>query len=623
MTSTNPRSILPACVALGIAQCFVAPVLAQDGATRLDEVVVTATRTAQTQDDTLAAVTVITRADIERLQPASLPDLLRGLPGVSLSNNGGPGKQTSLFLRGTESDHVLFLVDGMKVGSATAGLFSLQDIPVEQIERVEVVRGPFSSLYGSEAIGGVVQVFTRKPQGVFAPNASLTVGSAGLHRESVGFGGRGTRGWGSVSLAHEESDGIDACRGYGFPLFVGCYADQPDLDGYRNDSMALRGGLALGERGEAEVHALNVDARVHYDGFYNEAASEQQAYGARARLDAGDAVALTASVGRSADLTDNFSDGAFMGSFDTRRDQASLQADIRAGQGLVTVGYDWLRDRVDSTEAFPVTERRGRALFGQWQRSFGKHALQASARRDDDSQFGGKTTGSLLWGWDATDALRFTASAGTGYKAPTFNDLYFPFSGNPDLRPESSRSAELGVRGTHGDGGWSASVFDTRIDDLIVYDPGFSTPEHPYGAPRNIDRARVRGAELGGHVDLAGWRIAANATWLHARNLAPGGGRDTSLPRRAPRSARIDVDRRWGNFGVGATAFGASSRFDDVANRTRLSGYGTADLRFDYAFATGWSLQLAARNVFDKRYETAAYYNQPGREWQATLRYSP
>lgn len=589
----------------------------------LDSVVVTATRTAQAPGETLAAASVVERADIERLQPASLPDLLRGLPGVSVANTGGLGKQASLFLRGTESDHVLVIIDGVRVGSATAGIAALQDIPVEQVERIELVRGPFSSLYGSEAIGGVLQVFTRRPKGAFAPQASVSVGSDGFHRESLGFGGRGERGWGSLVLAHEETDGFDACRGFGAPLFVGCFADEPDRDGYRNDSATLRGGFALGERGEVEAHAMAVDARVDYDGFYNRSLNRQRVFGGRVAYDVAGNVALAARVGRSDDLTDNFGNGVFLGYFDTRRDQASLQADIDAGPGLLTVGYDWIRDRVDSNEPFAETSRERNALFGQWQQRLGAHALQAGLRRDDDAQFGGETTGSLRWGWDLSEALRLAASYGTGYKAPTFNDLYYPFSGNPDLLPETSRSVEVGLHGDWSGGEWSANAFQTDAEDLIVFNPGFVTPGTPFGAPRNIEQARIRGVELAGETTLAGWALSGTATWLDARNETAGALEGNELPRRARRSGRIDADRGFGAFSVGATVAGASARYDDAANGTRMGGYATADLRVGYRFTPAWTLQLALRNVFDKRYETVAYYNQPGREWQATLRYSP
>lgn len=184
-------SVLPrrAVLAVGVSLC-VTNLAQAEAATDLDQIVVTASRTAQTQDQTLAPVTVIDRAQIERRQVNSLQDLLRGEAGVSLANNGGPGKATSLFLRGTEADQVVVLIDGVRIGSATAGGAALQDLPIEQIERIEIVRGPFSSLYGSEALGGVIQIFTRRPQGSFVPTLSVAAGSDNARRYGAGVAGR-------------------------------------------------------------------------------------------------------------------------------------------------------------------------------------------------------------------------------------------------------------------------------------------------------------------------------------------------------------------------------------------------------------------------------------------------
>ncbi|WP_196778629.1 TonB-dependent vitamin B12 receptor [Cognatilysobacter tabacisoli] len=617
---SNRRRVL----AVALSSAFAAtasPLLAQDAATDLDSVVVTAARTAQTQDATLAAVTVITRAQIEALQPASLPELLRGTPGAAIANNGGAGKESSLFLRGTESDHTLVLVDGIKVGSATAGKAALQDIPVEQIERIEIVRGPFSSLYGSEAIGGVVQIFTRKPRGAFNPNFSFGVGSFDTVKLSAGLSGRGERGWYAVNAAHEETDGIDACRGFGFPVFAGCFTDEPDLDGYRNRSLSLSGGVTLAQDWDLEARALRGEGRNEYDGgFANESDTVQQVASTRLRWRASDALTLTATAGRSDDQSDDFKDRVATGYFETRRDQGSLQADLRAGGALLTAGFDWLRDAVDSSEPYDIGQRINRGAFAQWQQAFGAHSLQASVRRDEDNQFGGQTTGSALWGWNASDALRVTASAGTAYKAPSFNELYYPFFGNPDLVPETSRSVELGVRGSHGWGGWTLNAFDTRIDDLIAYD-STPAPGRPFGRPNNIERARIRGVEATASTTLAGWTLAGHATWLDPRNDS-GVNRDRLLPRRARVGGRVDVDRRFGAVSVGASVTGSGDRFDNPGNNVRLGGYATTDLRVGYALSPAWRLQLSANNVFDRDYETAAYYRQPGRNYLVTLRYS-
>ena len=619
----------PARLALNTALCAALAGAAfgasADTAVDIDQVVVTASRTAQTQDATLAAVTVIDRADIERLQPASLPDLLRGTPGASLANHGGAGKSTSLFLRGTESDHVLVLVDGIKLGSATSGGASLQDIPVEQIERVEIVRGPFSSLYGSEAIGGVVQIFTRRPQGAFAPNFSLSLGSNQTHRGSAGVAGKGERGWYSINAAHEDTDGINACRGKPSPGGAGCFTNSPDRDGYRNSSLTVQGGYRFSEQWDAEARVLRAQSNNLYDGSQNnQTDAVQQVAGAKLRYKPSDRVSVSLNAGRSADLSDNYKNGKYSSTFDTRRQLGSVQGDFSLGQNLLTAGFDWQRDEIESSTRYARDHRIARGAFGQWQRDFGAHALQASLRRDDDSQFGGETTGSVLWGWDFTESMRLTASYGTAFKAPTFNELYFPGYGNPELSPETSRSFELGLRGSFGGERrqvWSLNAYQTRIDDLIAYDAS-------RGVPGNVDRARIRGLEAVLDTRLADWDLRASATWLDARNDSRNSYNDNYLPRRARRSARIDLDRRFELGAARAVSFGASvyaagQRYDDLANARSLGGYALTDLRLGYAFDAAWSLQLSANNLFDRHYETAAFYNQPGRNYLLTLRYRP
>ncbi|MBB4591798.1 TonB-dependent vitamin B12 receptor [Xanthomonas cannabis] len=619
-------SVLPtrAVLAVGLSLCMTNLARAE-AAVDLDEVVVTASRTAQTQDQTLAPVTVIDRAQIERRQVTALQDLLRGEAGVSLANNGGPGKPTSLFLRGTESDQVVVLIDGVRIGSATSGGAALQDLPIEQIERIEIVRGPFSSLYGSEALGGVIQIFTRRPQGSFVPMLSVAAGSNNARRYGAGLAGRSegdlgeAGGWYSVNAVHDETDGINAY------LDTSSSAYDPDRDGYRNDSLSAQGGWRFNRQWDADVHALRAQSRNDYDGSVfggNLSKGVQQAVGGRVRYAPTDALKFTASVGGSSDFSDAYYDGAYVSTYDTRRKQGSLQADITTAPGLLTVGFDWQRDAIASSDNYDADSRIDRAAFAQWQQSFGAQSVQASLRRNDNSQFGGKTTGSLLWGWDVAEHLRLTASYGTAFKAPTFNELYYPDFGNPLLGPETSNSAELGLRGRYDWGTWTLSAFQTRISDLIAYDASLVDAAHPFGQPNNIDKARIRGAEAGYETALAGWTLRSALTWL-APQADGEVGHGNWLPRRARQSGRIDADRTVGAFGVGASLFGSGKRFDDLANTERLAGYGLLDLRMSYAISTDWKVQFTANNVFDRRYETARWYAQPGRNYLLTFRYQP
>ena len=269
-------------------------------------------------------------------------------------------------------------------------------------------------------------------------------------------------------------------------------------------------------------------------------------------------MSITFIAASSVDESDYYKNGTFSSRFDTHRDLGSLQADIKAGTGLVSVGFDWQRDAVDSSTDFDETQRINRGVFGQWQGDFGKQSFQASARRDDNSQFGGQTTGSVRYGFAFSDDLKLVASYGTAYRAPTFNDLYYPRFSNPDLQPETSRSAELGLRGAHANGNWSVSAYQTRAEDLITFDADTFLPI-------NLDRARIRGAEASLDFTLAGWTVLGTATWMDPRNDSPGPNRDKFLPRRARQSGRIDLDRSVGNFSFGGSVYAEGQRYDDVA----------------------------------------------------------
>jgi vitamin B12 transporter len=618
MYSRHSLSLLAAAVALALP--FAAQ--AQD-ATDLDEVVVTGTRTEVAARDSLTPVQVITREDIERSQARSLVDVLKGRAGVGFSNQGGLGKLTTINLRGTESDQVLVLVDGIRIGSATAGLASFQDLPVDQIERIEIVRGPRSSLYGSEAIGGVIQIFTRRGGQGLSRQFRVGGGSNNLREASGGFAYGGERGWIGANAAYQETDGINACRGSG-TLFQGCFTDEPDDDGYRNVSLNVRAGYKLTDALTLEGHALNADAFNEFDGSSfsgNEADNVQRVLGGKLTWKPSTRTTLTTQVGRASDKSDNHFANAVTGTrihvstFDTRRDNASIQGDFAIGEHhLLTAGGDWLRDEITSTTPFTVDARDNTGVFAEYQGRFGAHRLQASVRNDDNEQFGNHATGTLGWGMDLARGFKLTASAGTGFKAPTFNDLYYPGFSNPDLEPEESRSINLGVAQYGDSWNWTFNVYDTRVDELIGYDSNFNIV--------NIEEARIRGAELTGAVTLAGFDINAELSHTDPRNHTAGVTYDNLLPRRARNTARIDVDRAFGDFRIGLTGYGASHRYDNVANSTRLAGYGTLDLRLEYAITAEWSVQARASNVFDREYETIAWYNQPGREYGLSLRYS-
>jgi vitamin B12 transporter len=614
-------------LSLAVACLLAAPALAhaQDGTapTNLDQVIVTANRTAISVNDALAPVEVIDAEQIRHSQARSLPDLLRGRAGISMSNQGGSGKLTTLFLRGAESDHVLVLVDGIRVGSATSGLTAFQDLPIEMIDRVEIVRGPRSSLYGADAIGGVIQVFTRRDKQAFAPRVRFDGGSNDTLGYGVGFGGSNDRGWFGADYQHTRTSGINACNGFFDPATfdgAGCFialGSQPDRDGYEKDALSLRGGINLTEQWSVEGHALRNEGDNEFDGdFTDRAETVQQVIGGKVRWHPSDRVDVHLTAGRNVDSSDNFLGDTYLDFFSTNRDSATLQGDfgIAAGQ-LVSVGLDWLNDSVESATAYDEDERDNKAAFVQYQGKFGAQSLEASVRRDDNEQFGGHTTGGAAWGLVFADNWRVTAGYGSAFKAPTFNELYFPFFGNPNLRPEDSETWELGLAFL-GDGfNVHLDTFSTDVDDLIAFDAAINLPN-------NVEKARMQGAELSADTTIADWTINGAISYLDTENRR-GFYEGNDLARRAKNSARLDVDRAFGAFRFGLTAVGEGSRYDDVANTRRLGGYGTLDLRAEYAITQDLTLQARVANVFDRDYETVAFYNQPGREWFLTLRYAP
>src|SRR5690606_13850001 len=412
--------------------------------------------------------------------------------------------------------HVLVLIDGVRVGSATTGSAALQNIPIEQIERIEIVRGPRSSLYGSEAMGGVIQIFTRRggAEG-FKPYFSVGAGSRSSYSGSAGVAGSHGNGWFSLGVASESTDGINA-RAYrsNEPK-----AFEPDADGYRELSAQLRAGYRfdngleldgswLQSENHSDFDARSYSAKNGLSGTNAYSDGSLQALSGRARFSPLAFWDVTLQAGHSEDLDDRFQDGDFNSRFDTRRDSLSWQNDFNFGEAQVlSLGMDYKKDRVDSSDDYAEDNRYNKGYFVQYQAAFGRHGVQAGLRRDKDEFFGAHDTGSLGYSFDLSNALTLTAAYGTAYRAPTFNDLYYPLTrgmeGNPDLQPEESESYEIGIRGSHGWGEWNINAYENQIEDLIVW--AGSSPMRP----ENVDVARIRGIETSVATVLAGWNVAA------------------------------------------------------------------------------------------------------------------
>lgn len=582
--------------------------MAVQAQTNPDTLLVTATRTAQTADQALASVTVIDREEIERKQAQTLTELLAQTQGVVVTNNGGRGKQTSVLLRGTSSDHVLVLVDGIKIGSATNGAVALHDLALDQVERIEIVRGPRSSLYGSEAIGGVIQIFTRKGTEGFKPRFSVGAGSDDARELLLGASGGNGAGWYNLSVSDFTTDGFDAEEG-----------DEPDDDGYDNRSYALTGGYTFSDQVEAELFWTRNEGDNEFDGSWQNASrSRIQTLGGVLRVSPSDSWQLEARLGRSEDFSDNYLEGVWVSNFDTERDNLTLQSSHQFGlhQQLIW-GVDYQDDKVASdSNDYAVTKRDNTGVFGLYQLYLGAHDIAISLRHDDNEQFGGQTTGSLSWGLELPRSVRLMASYGTAFKAPTFNDLYWPGAGNPDLQPEKSESWELGLSGTHAGISWSANLYQTEVENLIAWAPA-PTPEDPWRwIPMNVNEALIRGLELSAATRLAGWDFSAGLDLMDPKE------RDTDelLSRRPRKVFNVSADRDFGAYALGGTLQAVGKRND---GSDRLSGYTTVDLRGSYALGNDWSLKAKVENLLNENYQTAHGYNQPDRTWWLSLHYAP
>ncbi|MDO6459607.1 TonB-dependent vitamin B12 receptor [Granulosicoccaceae sp. 1_MG-2023] len=580
-------------------------------AATLSPLPVTATRGAQTTDDSLAAVTVIDRDEIEHKQAQSVTELLDSAAGVQLVYNGGRGKSTSLYMRGTNSDQVLVLIDGIKVGSPTTGSTAFQHLEVDQIERIEIVRGPRSSLYGAEAVGGVIQIFTRPAADGFNPRFSAGLGNNNSHKLSLGASAKHKNAWFSADLSDYHTDGFSAKA----PDKSGYNEDD---DGYDNLSWALNGGYRFSDTFGAKLHWTRNEADNEYDGGSTfddySADTTLETIGATISLTPLQNWSLDLTLGRSRDDATQYGDGEYQSHIDTDRDSASLisRHDISSAHTL-SWGVDYQEVSVDSSNDYTETSRDNSGIYGLYQGRFGAQDLAFSLRADDNSQFGRYNTGSLAWGMQFSDDMRVYASYGTAFKAPTLNDLYWPdsgwYKGNPDLEPEESETLELGLSGSFGVLGWQANAYQTEIENLIAYNSDTASPD-------NVEKARIRGLELSADTRLAAWDMAASLDIIDPKNTED----DSLLDRRARRIFKLSADRDHGDWSAGLSLQAVGEREDSGET---LAGYTVLDLRGSFKVGRDWRFSAKINNLLNRQYETVDGYNQPDRGLWLSVNYRP
>lgn len=595
---------------------------AQPAGTTLDPVVVTAARIAQEGADALPAVTVISREQIEQAGATDLVELLARQPGVGIARSGGPGAQASLFVRGAASNQTLVLIDGVRLNTSLAGAAVLGGLQLDAVERIEIVRGNLSSLYGSEAIGGVVQIFTRRAE---KSGAALTAeAGAGDLRAGTAAAAYVTPALRiDASVAARRSapfSAIDPSRVVVSPPFV--LGVNPDLDADRARNGALR---IEGRPGEATSLGASLWARRNDTDFDDPGEGPLATQREASRASVGQVYAQTKwreawtarlTLAEARDRSRNRSSvpASFNnGEFDARNQQATLASEVAVSPAVTaTLGLESLSQRGASTAYDPsftgaltsFKRRANSAWFGTVGRVQAQ-SVQVNARYDDYSDAGSAWTGLVAYGYRLSPAWRTSVQVSRAFRAPSFNELYFPGFGNPALRPETARSAEAGLRYGGGTLNAGVSLFRTVTRDLIVFDPSL-------GVPNNIGEAIAEGIEFSGAGAFGAWRVGGNATLLRADDRATG----QRLPRRAPYAlnATVSYDAGWGSAGVEAGRVAYRPDFDiNTFARTRLAPYTLVRLFGTLRLGAQWSATVRIENALDRGYELVDGYNTPGR----------
>lgn len=585
----------------------------------LAPVIVTATRTAQTIDETLASVVVIDRATIEQTQALDTADLLRLHAGLDVTRNGGPGQTTSIFIRGAESNHTLIMIDGVKINSGTIGAAAVQNISPDLIEKIEIVKGPRSTLYGSEAIGGVINIITRRAATGTAFNASVGAGNQGTRKIKGGIhhGGKALRG--GIEVQRNISNGFPALR-----------ASMLDR-GYENNSVNAYLGAKLSSI-DIEVSHWQTQGNSEYqDSFTLDALDQDFTNRASAlTLKANpSAVWVTqAQLSQIADIIDQNQVNPFSNAYDfahTTRTVFEWQNDVQiSSEHLFTTGLILSRENTESLSYGTGFNKDTdvNSLYVQDDLTLGAHQFLGAVRATDHDTAGLHTTWNLGYGYQATLDTRLIANAGTAFRSPDASDR-FGFGGNPNLKPETSRTLELGMRhniraNLHANHSVAITAFYNRMEDLISYnDPdGFFGPVP--GANENIENATVRGIETSYRLTLAQWRFQLEGMLQNAKNRSTG----ASLARRASRSLTASAVYDLGQHQIGLDLLASGPRKDSDFSSDINNGYSLLNLTAQTRLGPHWTVRGKIENLLNKEYTLVTGYNTQGRLALVSVEYN-
>lgn len=584
-------------------------------AASLMPIAVTAQRAPQVLADTIPQTTVFDAQDIAAHPGADLPTLLAFAPGAQIVRNGGPGAAATLFLRGAQSTQSLVLIDGVRIDSVSLGAAQLSQLPLDQIERVEVANGNLSSLYGSGAIGGIVQVFT-KQGGNHPPrfNFSVGYGSYGTQTQQAGVSGRldseGKTTF-SLSLSREKDNGFSALDPAKKPNA------NPNANGYLNESITASLRHRFGDNWDAGVSYFQSNGNNSFDDAWGAPTDLNNLYSKvqQARVFANgklfDWWTTHVSVTAGNDRSQTQQNGVYTDHFNTDNRQYTWQNDFRiAPDQAIQAGYERL-DQQFVSNVYSAPQRHVNSWWLGYTGRIGRSQFQANLRRDQYSDFGGANSYYFGYGLDITDRWKVTASYSDAFRAPTFNDLYYPDAGNPSILPERSHSVEAAVQyASDAIGVVRVTAFQTRYTNLIDYRPDASGF---FYVAQNVGRAKVQGLEGSwqGHVGATDVRVAATL-----QNPVDE-TQNQDLNRRARRFASFVASRAFGGWRVGGEWLVSGARNDSGGGR--LGGYGVVNLSARYNITKAWFVSARIDNLLDKDYELAYAYNTPRRGAYVTL----
>ncbi|GAB3479792.1 TonB-dependent receptor domain-containing protein [Polaromonas eurypsychrophila] len=614
----------PAALSLALAAAF--PAFSQSpAASQLSETVVTASRVATPVTDVIADVSIIDREILERAGQSSLRDILAQQPGIQMGSNGSYRSNSSIFLRGASNSQTIVLIDGVRVGSATSGGASFENLPLARIERIEILRGAASALYGPDAVGGVIQIFTREPAEGLALSASVGFGSAGQRQaDALVRGSAGAIGY-SLGVSREKARGISSVSNPTSTSF------NPDADGFTSTSVDAKLTAKINREHALTLSFLHSDTEYQFDGLpspnplgltklTSDARAKPKLNNATVRWDAQWLPqwksTLTAGTSDEDSVSEYYriSDGRFGGSsrFNTGRKQLTWQNDITLDKDVLSLMLEDRSEAVDSSTSYTIKQRNVRSALASYALNRERWNALAVIRNDKNSQFGSFNNWALSAGYRLIDGLRAVASVGTSFQAPTFNQLYFPGFGNPALVPQRNRATELGLKYQQGNVALGAVAYHNDIQGFIIPSTNVQS-----------SLAVLRGVTLSADVKSGATSYSLSYDYADPRSYSSvPASNDLRLVRIAQNVLNARVTHRMGDVSVFGELKLSSNREDAKVvgvGRDTLPGYGVLNTGVSWKVQKDVTLLARINNLTDTQYMLANGFSVPGRNLFASV----